>query len=344
MLRWLPLSALTVFLSTVYAQTPQSPTSPQTPAAQAEAPIEFEVATIKSWSPPSPQPGMRMGIRIGSRGGPGTNDPGQISWEGMTLKNLLTTAYNLKAYQVKGPDWLDTERFSIVAKVPAGATKEQVPIMLQKLLVERFQIKFHHEAPEVPVYELVVGKGGPKLKESPPVPDPPKDAPKSADAPPPPPPFPPKMGPDGCPVRPPGARGGSVFMMMPGRFRMCATQMRVDELANTLTNQLNRPVIDKTGLTAKYDFSLEFLPEGGGGMMPMINGMPGGGGGMVASASQAGPPPGGGPGGRMEDPNQEPAPPLAAALQSQLGLKLEAKRAPADMLVIDSMEKTPTEN
>jgi uncharacterized protein (TIGR03435 family) len=332
MLRPIAPGLLLLFTPLGFAQTSQSAQAPQTAQTEA-APTEFEVATIKPYVPPAPQAG-RKGIAMGKRGGPGTNDPGQVSWNGVTLKNLLMTAYNVKNYQVTGPLFLDTERFNVLAKVPSGATKEQVLIMLQNLLAERFKVKLHRETKEIPIYELVVAKNGPKLKESAPDPEPPKDqAPRPADGPPLP-PMRPEMGPDGCPIFPPGSRGGTSMMMMPGRFRLCASKMTLENLANTLGLQLDRPLFDKTGLKGRYDFRLEFAPEGQMGMM----GPPG----MAGSAAQAGPPPEGG--GVSSGPNSEPAPPIAAAFQSQLGLKLEAKKAPAEMLIVDSVEKTPTEN
>jgi uncharacterized protein (TIGR03435 family) len=305
-----------------------------------EAALEFEVASIKPFVMPQPGAGRGVAMTKRGRGGPGSSDPGQISWNGATLKTLLMNAYGVKNYQITGPPWLDTERFNIVAKVPPGTTKEQVLIMWQNLLAERFQLKLHRETREIPVYELVVGKNGPKMKESGPAPELPKDpAPRSADGPPP--PFVrPAMGPDGCPVFPPGGRGGTSMMTMPGRFRMCALRTTMEGLVNMLMGQLDRPIFDKTGLKAEYDFRFEFQPEGPMGMM-----MGPAGGGMVPSASQAGGTPTPAPEGGLGSPgNQDPAPPIATAFQSQLGLKLEAKKAPADMLIIDKIEKTPTEN
>ena len=83
----------------------------------------------------------------------------------MPLKNLIQSAYRVKSYQVSGPAWLDSERFEIIAKLPEGASQEQVPEMLQKLLQERFGLKLHRETKELPIYALVVGKNGPKLEE-----------------------------------------------------------------------------------------------------------------------------------------------------------------------------------
>jgi uncharacterized protein (TIGR03435 family) len=132
------------------------------------------------------------------------------------------------------------------------------------------------------------------------------------------------------------------MMMMPGRFRMCASSTTIENLTMMLTGQLDRPLFDKTGLKGKYDFKLEFAPEGQMGMSG-----PAGGSGMVTSAAQSGPAPDGASGPLASGPlsaNQEPAPPLAAAFQTQLGLKLESKKAPAEMLIVDKIERTPTEN
>ncbi len=308
------------------------PFVPPAVAQTASTPAEFEVASVKPYSQPIVQPGTRK-TAVGRRGGPGTNDPGQITWTGASLRAVIMNAYSVKSYQVTGPEWLDSERFDILAKVPEGTTKEQALVMWQSLLASRFGLKLHRENKEIPVYELTVGKGGPKMKEAEPDPPPPSQPSK-----------PPADGPagpvrltrgtDGCPVFP-GGRGGTSMMMMPGRFQMCAQQMTVESLCNMLTGQLSRPVFDKTGLTGKYNFKLEFEPEGA-----LAVSMPPAGGGGIAIGSQTGPPP---------DrpavlPNPEPAPPLAAALQNQLGLKLEARKAPAEILVIDKIEKTPTEN
>jgi len=92
------------------------------------------------------------------RGGPGTPDPAQITWRYATLSNLLIAAYNVKAYQISGPEWLATQRYDVMAKVPAGATKEQVSMMWQNLLIERFGVALHRESREFHVEELVIAK------------------------------------------------------------------------------------------------------------------------------------------------------------------------------------------
>jgi uncharacterized protein (TIGR03435 family) len=276
----------------------------------------------------------------GPSGGPGTKDPGRIDYPNMNLKNLLMTAYDVKNYQISGPSWLDTERFDITATLPPDSTKEQFRLMMQNLLAERFKLTIHRETKELPSYTLVVNKGGPKMQESAPA-----AAANETDGPPPlppPPPGPPKMGPDGFPILPFPASGrpGMFTMMMPGRARLTAQQQTMTDLANRLTAQMNRPVIDATGLTAKYDFTLTFSPEG-------MNGPMGPGGPMGAAAVRV-PPPGGGGGGGSEPvfvpEGEAPALNIFGAIQAQLGLKLEPKKGNVEVIVVDHMEKTPTEN
>lgn len=322
------LAALMV-VSTALAQTPGPDKS-----------LTFEVASIKPSPQPTPDGAGRILIR-GPRGGPGTKDPGRIDYPFMTLKFILMTAYNVKNYQISGPGWLDTARFDINATMPPDTTKEQLQIMLQNLLLERFKMSVHREKKESATYSLEVVKAG-KLKESAAT-----GAPVDADNPPPmPPPGPPKMGPDGFPV-PPAAltsRPGIFMMMMPGRARLNATAQTMQNLADSLSNQLNRPVVDSTGLTAKYDFILTYAPDNNGGPG---RGGPGPGGGMMVAVG-GGPAPGAGTGPGGSDnvfvPDGEAPQPLFGAIQSQLGLKLEPKKAQIDIVVIDKIEKTPTEN
>jgi uncharacterized protein (TIGR03435 family) len=314
----------------------------------AESPT-FEVASIKPAPPPT-----GMGIRVMMRGGPGTPDPGQLTYSNVSLKNVLMNAYAVKGYQINGPKWLDSERFDIVAKIPKGATKEQFQIMLQNLLAERFKLTLHHETKELPMYALVVGKGGPKMKES--VDDgataagaasPGASGPggPSASAQPPPPPPPPgsdgagpvmnrvKIGADGMPQLPPGmGKGGMMMMMMNGRMRVVGNGQPVSALTEMLGNQLGRPVVDATELKAKYDLTLDFAPESMNGPMGMMPPPP--------PQHDGGP----GPGGPMAGAPDAGGPSIFTALQEQLGLKLEQRKGPVDLLVIDRLEKVPIEN
>jgi uncharacterized protein (TIGR03435 family) len=122
----------------------------QTPAA---APA-FEVASVKPAPPPTPG---SIKVQMGG-------DPGMVDYKNVSLKTLIARAYRMKEYQISGPDWLETARFDILAKVPPNAPKGQVPPMLQNLLAERFKLTVHREQKVMPAYAMVVGKNGLKVK------------------------------------------------------------------------------------------------------------------------------------------------------------------------------------
>jgi uncharacterized protein (TIGR03435 family) len=290
--------------------------------AAAQERLTFEAASVKADAPVG---GGAGGLAVRRKsdgpsprrfdeptGGPGTTDPGRIHYPMATARFVLTRAYDVNDYQIVGPDWLDRDRFDIDATMPAGTTKEQFRTMLQNLLVDRFKMASHKEMREFAGFTLVVGKGGPKLKESAEAPTPQDDGA----------PDPPhKLGPDGYFVPP--ERPG-VFLQvtgMPGTADARANfrQFTMPMLANILQNQLKRPVADETGLTAKYDFVLNFSTQGislGNGRLPVS----------------------------MGDGDPPHQPDLASALQAQLGLKLEPKKVSQEVVIIDHMEKAPTEN
>ena len=159
---------------------------------------------------------------------------------------MLETAYDVEAYQVSGPAWLGccSDRYTIVAKVPEDATKEQVDLMWQGLLKDRFGVAVHHESRVFEADEMTLAKGASRLKET--------DLPDSA-----PPPIPGmglKTGPDGLPRLPaPGLTviGDGVTRRILGRAQSLA------QVASFLAMVAGHPVTDKTGLTGKYDFSAE---------------------------------------------------------------------------------------
>lgn len=304
--------------------------------AQTAGQPSFEVASIK---PAGPMPLGRMMVRMG--GGPGTPDPGQITYTNVSIKNVMMNAYNVKGYQISGPDWLESQRFDIMAKVPQGTTQEQFRLMLQNLLAERFKLTLHHQSKDLPMYALVVGKGGHKMKESE---DPAPGSVPNAGGPngaPPPPDGAfgrgagggPVMGKDGFPRLPPGGRGAIMMMGMNGKMRMQMNGQTMSGLVDMLANQLGRPVVDMTELKARYDIILEFAPDEG--QMPMMRGV------MPPPGAVEG---GGGPGGGAASPDGQSGPTIFSAVQEQLGLKLEARKGPVDLLVIDNLEKVPTEN
>src|SRR5690242_10517264 len=122
--------------------------SPQAPA--------FEVASVK---PAAPQEAGKVAIRLGG-------DAGRINYTNVSLKDVVARAYKMKPYQISGPSWMDSERYDITAKIPEGATQDQVPAMLQALLTERFKMTVRKESKEQPIYALVLGKSGSKLKKA----------------------------------------------------------------------------------------------------------------------------------------------------------------------------------
>jgi uncharacterized protein (TIGR03435 family) len=290
--------------------------APASPALQAQPSPTFEVASIK---PAAPQEMGRM--MVGMRGGPGTPDPTQATFTNVSLTMLVQIANDVRDFQVTAAAWMDTTRFDIVAKVPAGATREDFRAMLRNLLAERFKLASHKETKEASIYALIVGKNGSKLKESS------KEAPPSdggdtsgggriAMG-------PPQRDKDGFPMLR-GGRGNMMLMGPNGRLQMVGGHATMAQLAGNLSGQLGRPVIDMTGLTGEYDYRVEFTREG----LVGPRGMPAPPPGMMPPAAEGG----------------ESGPSIFTALQEQLGLKLESRKGPVDLIVVDSAEKTPTEN
>jgi uncharacterized protein (TIGR03435 family) len=230
---------------------------------------------------------------------------------------VISTAFDVKAYQVNGPAWLDSERYDIIAKVAPGATEEQVNVMWQNLLKERFGLVVHHDSKEFQVEELQVAKGGPKFKETALAPDTLLATPPSG---------PPKLDKNGFL----DVQGRGMMMMMRTgptgpNAQLVGKAQTMAELTKLLGNQLNHPVVDKTGLTGKYDFQVEYTPD--------LSGLPIGPAGADGHSGAA-----------ASDTASEPGSTLAAAIQQQLGLKLSSSKAKLDVIAIDKAEKVPTEN
>src|SRR5215471_2487187 len=233
----------------------------QTPGGPA-----FEVASIKP-APPISQ--LAQQIQSGKLHVGMSIDGARVDFGFVSLADLIAQAYKIKPYQLTGPDWMRHERFDVLAKLPEGASKDQVPEMLQALLAERFRLAIHRDSKEQPVYALVVGKNGLKMKESPPEADapvapPPANPPVSAGGPPPPPPPGGGRGvfavgtPDGPVSVKPEGRGavisggpnGNVRMSLGenGNMRMEMSRMSLPRLADMLTPFMDRPVVDMTEL------------------------------------------------------------------------------------------------
>ena len=217
--------------------------------AQSDATVEFEVVSIK----PSPPPGGTIFVKCD--GGPGSADPTLFHCQNLSLTNLISRAYQLNYDQVSGPDWLRWQMFDLMAKVPAGTDDDQFRAMLRNVLAERFKMTAHRDSKELTVFDLVVAKGGPKLKAT----ENSALAPASAygdteGA-----PAAPRLDKDGYPSL--GGRPG--FTMMRGRARVFQPKWTLEALAGMLTGQLGRPVTNATGLTGLYEISLYWSSDSG---------------------------------------------------------------------------------
>jgi uncharacterized protein (TIGR03435 family) len=170
-------------------------------SGQAVAPKpEFEVASVR---PAEPPPAGQRFVFSGSTGGPGTRDPNRYTCRNCPLTELVVQAFGLRRFQIRAEDWMNTSRYDVTAKVPDGATKDQFKMMLQRLLAERFKLATHHESREMDAYELVIGKNGPKFKES--AKESVEDRAAVGPTPEPPPPGPLPKDKDGHVIVPPGA-------------------------------------------------------------------------------------------------------------------------------------------
>jgi uncharacterized protein (TIGR03435 family) len=229
-------------------------------------------------------------------------------------------AYGVKfGYQIewKSP-WMATELYDVAAKIPAGATKEQFAIMLQRLLDQRFGLVVHRETRQLPGYRLVVASGGAKLKEAL------EAAPESSQ--------PAVVVKNGIPQFSDTAATGTLLTLTRALVR--GRHQNIEGLARQLTQQLAAPVIDATGLEGEYDYDLSFMPE----PTPVSSNR------VVLS-----PPPAAGtaaPQSVSPDlPDSQQQSTLRVALQEQLGLKLEAvKSVPVEVVVLDKANREPTVN
>jgi len=267
---------------------------------------EFEVASVKP-APSNPDPSINAGVHL---------DGSQVHFSRFALKDYIRIAYRVKLFQVTGPDWLGSERFEIDAKLPAGAPRDQVPEMLQALLADRFQMKMHRESKEFSVYGLVVLPTGVKLTR---VPD--ESAPEGSDPAKDPIQVTASGGPTGVNI---SFGRGSFFRF--GDNKLEGKKITMLNFADTLARFTDRPVVDMTQLPGRYDLSVDLSQDDYNAM-------------LIRSAVTAGvnlPPQAL----RLLD-NSDGS--LFGALKP-LGLKLEGRKAPLDVLVIDSILRTPTEN
>jgi uncharacterized protein (TIGR03435 family) len=309
--------------------------------------LTFDVATVRM-SAPLDMAKLQADAQAGRMPNFGAHLDGlRAEYNYMSLHDLIVYAYKLKPVQVDGPDWMKTERFDIVARLPEGSSKDDAPAMLRALLEDRFKLAAHLESKDLPVFALVVGKGGPKLTDSPA--NPPID--ENAEL---------KPGetkvdlPDG-PARitrdlKTGA-GATVNMGTRGIYTQTInlqtqtihTEGKGVSMAGfiDLLNQVMqiggssaKQLVDQTGLTGHYEVSLDLsLADLMAAARAQGIDMPG-----------APPPPPGGGAGEASDPGGGGGGSTVTHSLEKLGLKLEPTKAPVQQLVVDHIEKTPTEN
>jgi len=232
--------------------------------------------------------------------------PGRVELPLASLEWLIERAYRLEAYQISGPDWMKTVRFDIAAKIPDGASVEQVPEMLQSLLEERFKLAVHHESREQSIYALMVAKDGLKLKEWDP------GAPR-------------KPAPDRIFQKVQSDDGPRFYSSINGRVVFRADKIKLADLASTLMSYVDDPVVDVTGLMGYYEVTLE-VPGG-----PGVKASP-----ALAARARAS-------GLDVPDPSDPSGVSIFASVR-KVGLTLDRRKGPVEHLVVDHLEKTPTDN
>ena len=295
--------------------------------AQAAEPT-FEAASVRASGGSS---GARVPASGLKSGGPGTNDPGRIVYRGVPFMWLLMDAYGVEADAISGPAWATTfggsdARFDVQATLRPGANAGQLALMLRGLLIERFHLAVHRLARQTAGYSLVIGKSGPRMKQS-------RGRvgeseqgvavagggynPNSFEA-------------DGFPRLFPGRNEGGTISAE-GVVRMRFRDYTVGQLADQLSYALGARVRDDTSLNERYDFTFEFVPPGPGAVgLRLVMQAPADRHLMFIKAPS--------------ESQLESAPILSSALEKQLGLKLEARKITIDGLVIDHVDKTPVEN
>lgn len=165
---------------------------------------------------------------------------------------MIIPAFGLESYQYVFPEWMRTERYDVEAKVPPGSTQTLRRAMLQNLLIERFRLRYHYETRESTVYDLVVAKGGPKMKPSNANERAnPEEAPKV------------KFGPDGLPTLLADSAPRTLRTGLGGQTSIVTNKLTMAKLAEMLSSQMDAPVSDRTGLTEAYSFLLHYLPTRG---------------------------------------------------------------------------------
>jgi len=275
----LPLFIAGLFSVAIGAQTPPAATSTQKgPGAQTFA---YEVVSVKPSKPAAAQ-GVQMWWRT---------TPDGFSASGTTVENLMVDAFGLLLTDqiVNLPAWGSSDRLDIEAKMDEDTSaafkklskdekRSQNEQMLQSMLADRFQLKVHHETRDLPIYELVAAKSGLKMTESP-------------------------------------GKTNSGWSMGNGSFQGKAVP--IDSFVFSLSNEVSRLVVNKTGLKGNYEIALKWAPDEMRASADASN---------AASSSSA-----------------DSGPSIFAALEEQLGLKLVSSKGPVDVIVVDHIER-PSQN
>jgi uncharacterized protein (TIGR03435 family) len=238
----------------------------------ADAPA-FDVASVKV-SSPGAAPGERRrrdNIQV---------SPGTVTMRGVSLKVAIRWAWHVTEFQVTGPDWLDSERYEIAGKAAGPATEEQLRLMMQSLLQERFKLALHRQTKELSAYVLVVGKNGPKVHET-------------------------------------KTEGESSIDINQRQLSVSVQRAPVSQLIDLMSNVLRAPVVDMTGLTGRYDLTLNVAKYAAD---------------MAAQGKS------------MDSAPADPQALISMILQEELGLKLEARKMPLELVIVDHAEKSPIEN
>jgi bla regulator protein blaR1 len=260
----------------------------QTPGQTPQKPVEFEVASIKPT-----EPGAQGSSLL-------TDRSAGLTVKNMPVKALIGFAYDVKDFQISGgPGWVNTDRYDVTAKIshsgisegppdPRAMTDDQRKLRdnqlrerVRTMLADRFGLVIHKEMKDAPAYALVVAKNGPKLTAV------------------------------AVPGEQQGVRGN-------GRGHLQGMAAPTPMLASVLSNNLGRPVLDKTGLTEKYDWVLEWTPDG-----------------AIPRPDGTGP--------DSPQPAEGTGPSIFTAVQEQLGLRLDSIKAPVETVVIDHVDR-PSEN
>jgi uncharacterized protein (TIGR03435 family) len=207
-------------------------------------------------------------------------NPGNLVMTGYDLSRCLQWAYELQPEQIEGPDWVRETRFDIVAKSADPVDEEQLRLMLRSLLAERFGMKLHSETRVIPTYEIVLAKDGPRLHDS--------------------------GGKDASKLVVSARKGDPQFSK--DKTGLIAEGATISDIAGKLSEPLQRPVVDKTGLTGNYDLRIDTTGY-------LLNGE-----------------------------GSDPLSLIFTAFERQLGLKIVAGKDPVEFLVIDAINQTPVAN